>query len=771
MIRTLKTLVSCSNLSKAKNCGGQISTLLILGMVVALIFVLATVNIGNVALESTKLSNAADSAVLMLASNLSTKARMIFEGLGNKTKKCTKRNILSGIIAIVVAIIAVIFCQVCLAVIAQMMLAYAGAAVAAAAAIAGTTAAAVATAAAAVVVGAAAGAVGGAAGAAVSGTSISQGAWTGFKIGVAIGTAAGPAIVPVNTAVGATVFVPAGLVSITSGVGALGAASGIYMEAVKFQNVKDLQVKLGKELSKLDETDRFRESAFYTALTQLVDDPVMIADNTDMDGDGDSTELLPRFYVFWHERISGYTHSMDVRRPIIDAFIANMVNFRDYISTHTYAGDGNTPGILERREYKWSMEPVTTVDGPDYLETAMPGPNPDWGVVDGNTVRLLRALNYAGYTTPYWGSGPSAASMNACADEDCDPDEGTCSAIPAGYDEIDKMSDNLRSMVTYMDAISLPTFENFLLHMYPPIPSASLAKEEWNTNYNIMHESLKYQYNQALEGQSPATGWENWVYDFYDPYNPSDEDTYYMVLTRDIEALQKIRAALIAMRDSKLPVCNEGNYDYTDPLIPICAACIAGAGHWEWIWIDNGYDLIFVPDCGPCVFNPPCSFRSSASVNQATLTVDTDSADELAPALNDIDALIAEMTNFKNQIKAFADAMFGIVATGLGDCGARCVRYEWEDSRGIVSVQVEAGNFKMPRTKTKSSLTKTCTKMKNYDTNQAGVDNCWIKVTRSEPGVGVGVLGRWNPFKRSVSKVSRADYGINRVGIKAIKKP
>jgi len=740
-------------------------------MVVALIFVLATVNIGNVALESTKLSNAADSAVLMLASNLSTKARMVYEGLcpndscdRNNPKKCTKRNILSAIIAAVAAIIAVIFCQACLVVMASMLVGM-GAAAGAAVAIGS-----------AMIVGGIAGAAGGMIGAAISGTSISQGAWTGVKIGAAVGGAIGAAPYASAAVGGATKmtvaadgWVATGAVQVAAVGNALGTAGGIYTEAMNFQNVKDLQLQLQRELSKLDEKDRFRETAFYTALTQLIDDPVMIADNADMDGDGDSAEFLPRFYVFWHERISDYTHSMDVRQPIIDAFIANMVNFRDYISTHTYAGDGNTPGILERQEYKWSMEPVTTVDGPDYLETAMTGPNPDWGVVDGNTVRLLRALNYAGYTTPYWRSGPSAASMNACADEDCDPEEGTCSATPAGYDEIDKMSDDLRSMVTQMNTISLPTLENFLLSQYPPIPSASLAKEEWNTHYNAMHESLKYQYKQALEDQSPATGWENWAYDFYDPDNPADEDTYYMVLTRDIEALQNIRAALIAMRDSRLPVCNEGNYDYTDPLVPICIACIAGAGHWEWVWIETGYDLRFIPDCGPCVFNPPCSFRSSASVNQATLTVDTDSADELAPALNDIDALIAEMTNFKDQIKAFADAMFGMGATGLGDCGARCVRYEWEDSRGIMAVQVEAGNFKMPRTKTSSSLTKTCTKMKDYDTNKPGVDNCWIKVTRSEPGVGVGVLGKWNPFRRSVSKVSRADYGIDRVGIKAIK--
>lgn len=70
----LKKISNINNLSAGKPLCGQIATLLILMMVVVLIFILITVNIGQLSLCSTTLSNTADTCVLSLASQLSTKA-------------------------------------------------------------------------------------------------------------------------------------------------------------------------------------------------------------------------------------------------------------------------------------------------------------------------------------------------------------------------------------------------------------------------------------------------------------------------------------------------------------------------------------------------------------------------------------------------------------------------------------------------------------------------------------------------------------------------
>jgi len=144
-------------------------------MIIALIFVLATVNIGNIGVQSTTLSNAADAGALILASNLATKSRQIWQALGDcgenpawncqgKTEKCKKKSFWSIILAVVIAIVAVVITIVTYGAGSPLLL---------------------------MVVGAVAGAVGGMIGAAIDGTPILAGAITGAMIGAAIGGLAG----------------------------------------------------------------------------------------------------------------------------------------------------------------------------------------------------------------------------------------------------------------------------------------------------------------------------------------------------------------------------------------------------------------------------------------------------------------------------------------------------------------------------------------------------------------------------------------------------
>jgi len=60
---------------------GQITTFLILGLVVILIFVLVLANIGQVSATATALSNAADSTALNLGSQLATRANVLCHSL------------------------------------------------------------------------------------------------------------------------------------------------------------------------------------------------------------------------------------------------------------------------------------------------------------------------------------------------------------------------------------------------------------------------------------------------------------------------------------------------------------------------------------------------------------------------------------------------------------------------------------------------------------------------------------------------------------------
>ncbi|MFH0940743.1 MAG: pilus assembly protein TadG-related protein [Candidatus Omnitrophota bacterium] len=778
MNHLMRTLISLAHLTKAKSKSGQIATLLLLLLVIMLIFVMVTVNLGNVAVDATKISNAADSAVLQLASNLSTKAKMLYEGLGNTYERCQRTGWLAVVLAVVVAVVITV------ATYGSGWASWAP------------------------VFAAIGGAVAGAIGGAIAGTGWAQGAVTGAAIGFAIGSVGagiGEGVVVSDgsmtsaemLAAGAegfavgdyAVFIPT-MMSSSAAFGTLGLASTVYNASVQDSMSSVMVAQLQKDLSKLNEYDRFRESAFFTALSQVVDDPNVHADTDDLDADTNTTELIPWFAWWWHRRMVEFANVRNAQIAPLNSFLADMRTFRDF-AYQSYAGDGITdavadpptvhsPGYLERADYKWTIDSTgkeTAVNGVDINGA-------DIGVVDGVIVDLLRPLHNFGYDTTWtdgsllWETGPAPAEMNTWLGVECNSSgANTCTPAPTTYDYLDRIADDLREMVKFMAGIIPPTFETWVGMAYANVNSGGWGSEGfWSQPWLA---ALETQYNGTIAAYDPQTNWEGWRYYFYNPSNPTDPDTYYTQLQKYIDILTRLKSELVSIND-RLPPCNEGKYDTNVP--PQCVVCsgscnpmcnVPGVCHLGWVWEDRpmstggpGWYLQCISDCSVCAFNPPC--RPSIGGG----TIDESTNDEFGPALGAIDDLIGRMTDFRTRIQTWSDEMDGYIVDVLSNDlgGLNPITYRWTDMRGDGRVVVQAGLFALPAIVTRESGNwlsgKTCATL--VDHSDLNGDRCWIKVTKYPPSnVSLGPLGRWNPFMRGVSKVSKAYYAINSVGIKA----
>ena len=216
------------------------------------------------------------------------------------------------------------------------------------------------------IIGAIAGAVGGAAGAAIQGTSILTGALMGAAVGAAIGACAsaiGTAVYASSTAATtssalSTAAANAGVDAITTAMPtvvaptmsmqtaigsatlfAIGVGAKVYNEYVTQEMTFDA-IRAGiKSINGLLEYDRYRESVFYQALSQTIDDSNKTdsdyvrlwydddgdgeleegenrhcrdksggdkagnCDPWDSDGDGDKKEAVPYFQYWWDLRV------------------------------------------------------------------------------------------------------------------------------------------------------------------------------------------------------------------------------------------------------------------------------------------------------------------------------------------------------------------------------------------------------------------------------------------------------------------------------------
>ncbi len=697
MIQLIRNLISLNRLTKAGAIRGQVATLLVLLMVILLVFVLATVNIGNMSVKATAVANAADSAALELGSSLVTEARMQWEGLGG-FEKCQATGILTMIIAFVVAVIVTIVTWGAGAPSGWIMFA-------------------------AIVGGTVAGAISGE----FEGIGWEQGAIIGFQIGLAVGTiavgfgaGAAPAAAGVGTTTAATVItVNWGEVAL----GSLALLSWVPRGINSYKYVTEAKEQLRKDLMKLDKYDRFRESAFFTAMSQLVDDPNWKRDQDDIDGDGDYYELVPEYFWWWHRRMLHYAEVREEQAGIIRQMLNTMRSFKDFLyCQYDAAGQGHcstTPGPLERLDYKWVMDQ-------NGVDTAVSGP----GIDDGSIPFVLRSFWNIGpayraaigmygdcgdpaspVPMPMWAPGPSAAAMNIWTQTECCPKpvsecggKPQCTCPPAGYDNVDDLGDTSRYWSNLMNAI-------------------------------------------ISEDMAPYT-WSSWMQFFYTE-NPTD-GSYFNELGRNITMLQELRSRMLQAR-SLLPACDLGTYQ-GDPRV--CGPFIPG--QWGWYQCGEEWEWCYGELPGDCAHNFPCSLPA---VPKATFDEPAD--DEMKPSIDAIDNLIAEMTNFKNALEAFNDSVRSRTVGSMTQYGGyNPVAFEWDDLRGHNVIMAQSGNYVMPLiSEPRGNWRKKCVELENYSDG----GNCWIKVTKSELSSNVGPLGRWNPFDptaRGISRTGKVTYTL-----------
>jgi len=785
MTQRIRRLTSLNNFQRVSNPRGQIATLLILAIVLMLIFVLVLANLGNVATNSTTIANAADSAALLLGSQLSTKARTLWNSLGNRPEVCVSGGFLSMMLSILFAIAAVVITIISYGAGAPLLLL--------------------------VVVGAAAGAAGGAIGGAIAGTGAAQGALSGAMVGAAIGAMAGAivaapvggttgpitagttttladgSVVTAGSVVPATsvsAYLAAGGVTIqalatagigTLAVGALSVASSVYntseAQSQTVQNMKDM----ASMMNKLGESDRIRESVLLQALSQVVDDPNMTQDYNDVNLNGNRTEFLSNFSIWYYKRLASLTTVVSTTASLISNFFNNSVGpFADAaLNANGYNvvfnPDGSiasgtktaSPGDLEKADYA-----LDVTNG-----QAIPNPAPGDFSRDGAVALLLRALYpnplYQAHITnpdpPHnsveaWQPGPTPDDLNSYAGAGCDANgcgscdsNGNCSVAaqpPApGYDYVDSIGDGLLSMAELMGAL------------------------------------------KTRSASELTISWENWMPYLFDmdSYNPDgtlmpgatpDPSAYYEKLGIYVSLLTQLKNEIINIRATRIPPCNEGWY-----VGAACTACVPGAGQFGTYPNPNpppDYLWGWYPACGNCTSNPPCRFSDGVG------TIDQLKAnDEFANAITAINRQILNMQNFQSGIMNLFIGMKAAQAAALANCtppgccanpgctNQNCAEYCWTDGRGDEHVLVQLGAYDIPQIRVRTTgnflMSKTCNYIYPEGWRSGGnmdASKCSVMITRVDPTKSLGPLGYWNPFARPITKKAWAYYKWDRVGLK-----
>jgi hypothetical protein len=308
MLNCLKKISSLRHL-KSSPARGQIATLLILFMVAILIFILATANIGTTTITSMRVTTAADTASLQLASGLATMAHQGYISLGNAFEKCRH----TGILAYVVGALAAIALIVVTIFVPEVGLWLDGlSAPALIALFAG--------------LGALAGGI--SLGLAThSWSGAWRGAYQGAQVAAAIGGgvagslsnfAAGGAQQAAGAGLNSFMGVSdAGIKIVQAGaqLSAAAAASAITLAivggAAQIYSAIQADKRVGDGLRKSirqipDSYIALREGVFYTALSQIVTDQHTVTDVNDIDGDGDSAEQISAFDQWFYDRTQAF---------------------------------------------------------------------------------------------------------------------------------------------------------------------------------------------------------------------------------------------------------------------------------------------------------------------------------------------------------------------------------------------------------------------------------------------------------------------------------
>lgn len=752
MNRLIRNLTSLCNLAPGKRPAGQMATLLILVTVMLLIFVLVTLNIGQIAINRTTLSNAADSASLYMASQLATKARQLYEGLGNQTSQCQKTGFANIFLAIIIAIVAIV----------ATIFTFGGAAVGFVAMLQltvqtiGTTGL--------MVAGAVGGAIGGALGGAISGTGAGQGALLGASIGAAIGGIAGSigsmlsagSSVATNTSVqaggqGATISTSGGNISLASGesvsllssgtitqgsavvtstaaanaggfgsalagmgvsgaggasLGALTLGSAGYNE-VSAQDMRGKVIdKILAMLSKGSERDRIREMAFMRALQQVVDDPNFSQDTNDSNANGDTREFVPAFQTWLYERAIGVGLGETANISYLTVALAQLKDMADFLATFYQGTDTNgyhVPGYFEAAEYRWVYNAASGEDGIiDNGASAGDFSN------DGIFAQVFRALEQHGYFVynvsgqKSYISGPAFADYKAYLDEPCCGND--CGAMPPAvestFDEFDGITSGIREAVVFIDGL-----------MAQPAEDRNATWSSWVT----------FLYDPGYD-ESP------------DPYgNPSG--TFYGLFTEYCATVAKWR------RD-------------VDALVPTLPTCAAGSdGDFVNAPCKISRESGFYPEQDGQDINYYFSNRWGASFSGMP-------RDEYADFYNWSGAAYNTLKGMRDKFKEIYDNLDSASGALRDRGGTNPVRYSWGDLRGEHWVEVRVGNFRLPKIEKKKYGNwwkgRTCMELRDYDEASQSPEN-YIQVRRYDQSKNMGFLGRWNPFN-TVTKRSYYYY-------------
>jgi len=660
-------------------------------MVAILIFILITLNLGTIAVSTTRIANAADSAALYLASQLSTRSHYLYKALGNKTKKCKGRGFGAIIGAIILAIISIITFQ------PEGL-------------------------AAAVAVGTAAGAVGGAIGAAIEGSNIFQGMILGAQIGAAIGglygyghpatagkagaslgsaaaesaaasaeassesaygyghpATAGKAGASLGSAAAESAAASAGAL-VDVGVSILGAGAGIYNLVEADRQFSALVSSLARQINGSGNAETsLREGAIFQALSQVVDDPNQIQDLEDIDIDHDYSEKIPYFYYWFYKRGKVFKETLPPIERTIEAFLKNDSSLAETMSQFAYSAYSNG-GSLSREEIEGS---------------------------DGSIVSVFRALYQSGFANDiFWKPGPAKEQIANC---NCGDDENcTCPSLP-GYDELDDLVDELQFFWQLVDGGGVDEESN---------PIDPLRKQD---TYSLARE------------------WNSWMGFFYDPEETEEGgDDYYTVFTDAVEGnSQKGTVGLYAWKEEienvkkKLPSCQ--------------FKCLSGTGKYYPCTYQEA-----VNNAGAKVANPVC-YTGGAWGNLIDFgSIDEDMDDEFKIAETDIDDIINHLNSFKESAKDAYTEMNNVkVAGGINEWGGENpVTYSWRDSRGEHSVSVEVSKFKIPKLKKKKSFFKVCVYIKHKE------GKVWVSIKREDPAnkeISAGGIFSFlgNPFSSS----------------------
>lgn len=688
MNQAIKNWTSLSNLKKA-NIAGQMATFLILIITVMLIFVLSLVNVGQVSNNATNLANASDSASLFLASQLGTKAYQLSVSLYNSCKNgkkcCKSMGFLGMLLAIVVAIVVTVITW------------NPGAGFWAAA---GTVA---------IVAGSAA--VAGGIGGAIDGSGFLQGAIQGAMIGASIaggaymggsmfgttgttqagaaaGTAnAGSAGISAGASTagsgGATVtggvasgnnlavlvapgqVIPSWATTLASGsiatvvpsfggaMAGVGLASGLAVANgfIQMEMQADAMSAAAKAINGLPEKKRYRESTFLRAFSDTIDDPNKVADETDIDGDGDTTEKMPVFQVLWDRRVQEIKAATN---PAINQAQDIIDNFFDSKVSNFQAELDNFKADLARMEVEGS---------------------------DGIVTELLRGLEIGDgippqYPVSFWDPGPDKAALGPPVeadggDDDCDECDPPLDSLPPGYDELDSaigylqyVSDELKTLKDGADANTWNQWGHFFYDVEPDGADDDLDLEDGEdvladdttgeTGWSL-YDALGSLLNGEPSVNPPQIGLRAW--------------------NNEVESIRL-----------RLSACT---YDPANPEgSPTNSPCLGHPTIPDFATIDTDLDNEFIP--------------VQEAIAQFIATAEQFRRDA------------KEFYEVVSQLMPEEEPEAPPAATGYGLSGDNPAAYRWQDSRGDHSITVEIYKFKVPKIKKKKSFFKVCLKLKRF---------------------------------------------------------